>query len=93
MRWQTVLSGVLALTLLEAATSSTRAAGRVGDLFNGIASVLSHALSPTVPAIPDLRTKGGSTKGSSDSSGGGSSSSTSKTMPADWSTSAKSLFV
>lgn len=90
MRWQPILSGLLALTLLEAATSSTKSAGRVGDFFDGIASALSHALSPSVAAIPDLRTKGGSAKSSSDQSSGGSSS---KTMPADWSTSAKSLYV
>lgn len=89
MRWQPILSGLLALTLLEAATSSTKAAGRVGDLFDGIASLLSHALSPAVPAIPDLRTKGGSAKTTSDKS----SAPESKTMPADWSTSAKSLYV
>ena len=89
MRWQTVLSGILALAVLEAATSSTKAAGRVGDLFDGIASVVSHALSPSVAAIPDLRTKGGAATPASDKSSG----STSKTMPADWDTSAKSLFV
>jgi hypothetical protein len=89
MRWQTVLSGVIALALLEAVTSSTKAAGRVGDLFDGIASLVSHALSPSVAAIPDLRTKGGAATPTSDKSSG----STSKTMPADWDTSAKSLFV
>jgi hypothetical protein len=88
MRWQTVVSGVLALALLEAVTSSTASAGRVGDLFTGIAGVVSHVLSPTVAAIPDLRTKGGASTSSSEKS----SSSTSKTVPADWTTSAKSIY-
>lgn len=89
MRWQTVVSGVLALALLEAATSNVKAAGRVGDLFDAVASGLSHALSPSVAAIPDLRTK---------SSGGGPTSkhdaqqTSSKTLPDDWSTSAKALY-
>lgn len=89
MRWQTVLSGVLALAFLEAATSSTKAAGRVGDLFDGIASIISHVLSPAVPAIPDLRTKGGAATSTSDQS----SEPSSNTVPADWTTSPKSLFV
>jgi hypothetical protein len=89
MRWQTVMSGVLALALLEAATSSTQAAGRVGAFFHGIAGLVSHALSPTVPAIPDLRKHGGAATSSSDQS----TDSSSKTMPADWSTSAKSIYV
>lgn len=88
MRWQTVLSGVLGLALLEAATSSGKAAGRVGDLFTGIASVISHVLSPAVPAIPDLRHKGTASSTSSQSTG-----SSSKTMPADWDTSVKSIYV
>ena len=88
MRWQPILAGVLGLALLEAATSSTKAAGRVGDLFDGVAGLISHALSPTVPAIPDLRHKGGAATSSDKSSDTGS-----KTMPADWSTSAKSIYV
>jgi len=89
MRWQTVFSGILGLALLEAVTSSNKAAGRVGELFDGIASALSHALSPAVPAIPDLRTKGGAAAPTSDTP----SDPSSKTMPADWSTSAKSIYV
>lgn len=91
MRWQPVLSGVLGLALLEAAVSSNAAAGRVGQLLDGIASVFSHVLSPTVPAIPDLRHKGGAATSTSTSNQ--STSSGSKTMPADWNTSAKGLFV
>lgn len=105
MRTQPILAGVLGLALLEAATSSNKAAGRVGDLLDGIAGVISHVLSPTVPAIPDLRkssagawgdaggearklAEGATSSGKKSDQTGGSS-----TFPADWSTSAKSLFV
>lgn len=106
MRWQTVLSGVLGLALLEAATSSNKAAGRVGDLLDGIASVISHVLSPTVPAIPDRRKSAAGAwneagklagelagKAATSAPSSGSAQSGSKTFPADWSTSASSLFV
>jgi hypothetical protein len=89
MRWQTILSGVLGLALLEAALSSNKSAGRVGDLLDGIAGLVSHALSPTVPAIPDLRQKGGAAVATSAPSAVQSSS---KTLPPDWTTSAKSLY-
>jgi hypothetical protein len=92
MRWQTVLSGVLGLALLEAAVSSNKAAGRVGDLLDGIAGLVSHALSPTVPAIPDLRQKGGG-GGAAAATSAPSDQSSSKTVPADWTTSVKSLYV
>ncbi len=89
---QTVLGGVLALALLEASTSSNEAAGRVGTLLDHIAGGIAHVLSPSVPAIPDLRHKGGAaTSSATDASGSSSSGST--TMPADWSTSAKSIYV
>jgi hypothetical protein len=90
MRWQTILSGVLGLALLEATVSSTAAAGRVGQLLEGVAQLVSHALSPAVPAIPDLRKRGGAataTNASDKNSSGGS-----KTMPPDWDTSAKSIY-
>lgn len=108
MRWQPVLKGVLALALLEAALSSNAASGRVGQLLEGVAGLVSHALSPTVPAIPDLRGKSlaGAAqqegKGAGDLAGGlagglapstGSKSGSSATFPADWNTSAASLFV
>lgn len=82
------MSGVLALALLEAATSSTQAAGRVGSLLSGIAGLVSHALSPAVPAIPDLRHRGGAATSTSQPSTGNGS----KTLPADWSTSAKQIY-
>ena len=84
MRWQTVLAGVLALALLEVTVSSNAAAGRVGGLLDATASVVSHVLSPTVAAIPDLRTKGGAAPSAATDQ---SSTSSGSTMPADWSTS------
>lgn len=86
-----MLSGVLALALLEAATSSTQAAGRVGKLFDAVASTAAHVLSPKVPAIPDLRQHGGASTTEAQSTS--STSSGSSTLPADWNTSASSLYV
>jgi hypothetical protein len=91
MRWQTILSGVLGLALLEATVSSTASAGRVGQLFDGVAGLVSHALSPSVPAIPDLRKRGGAAATNATNASDNSSSG-SKTMPPDWNTSAKSLY-
>lgn len=88
MKWQTVLSGVLALALLEAGTSSTAAAGRIGSLLSDVAGLISHALSPTVPAIPDLRHRATTATPTDHPASSGST-----TMPADWSTSASSLYV
>lgn len=107
MRLQPILTGVLALAFLEAALSSDAASGRVGQLFEGVAGLIAHVLSPTVPAIPDLRKPAGSAgteagkvlgelaggAASSSKSSGSSQSSGSKTYPADWSTSAASLYV
>jgi hypothetical protein len=89
MRVAPVLGGVLALALLEAAVSTDGAAGRVGQLLDGFASVVSHVLSPTVPAIPDRRTHGGAaTATAAPATGGGSTSGGgSPTFPADWNTS------
>jgi hypothetical protein len=64
--WRTALAGMLGLALLEAAVSSQQAAGRAGSLLTGVAKVVDHVLSPTVPAIPDLRTRAG---GGSDDTG------------------------
>jgi hypothetical protein len=92
MRWQPIVSGVLGLALLEASLSSPAAAGRVGQLLDGIASVIAHVLSPAVPAIPDLRQRGGAATSSAplDPAPGKPSS---PTFPADWDTSPSSLFV
>lgn len=87
MRWQTVLSGVLGLALLEVAVSSTAAAGRVGTLLTSVSAVISHVLSPTVAAIPDLRQKGGAAISSTSGSTTQPATTTSPTMPPDWTTS------
>lgn len=50
-----IFSGVLILAGLQAAVSSQQSAGRVGGIFEGIGSLVVHALSPFEPAIPDLR--------------------------------------
>lgn len=99
MTWRSILSGVLGLALLDAAVSSQAAAGRVGGLLDGMASVISHVLSPTVAAIPDLRQHGGAAPSSSTSSGSvqaqpatDSTSTKSATLPDTWSTSASALY-
>lgn len=88
MRWQTILSGVLGLALLEVTVSSTASAGRVGSLLTSVSTVISHVLSPTVAAIPDLRTKGGAATSSTGGSTAQPATATSPTMPPDWTTSA-----
>lgn len=94
MRWQPILSGVLGLALLEAALSSTDASGRIGQLLNGVAGLVSHVLSPAVPAIPDLRKHGGAAAPSAaPAPPSGGQPSGSPTFPADWNTSPTSLFV
>jgi hypothetical protein len=80
MNWRAVFSGMVGLALLEAAVSSTAAANRAGGLLKGVATVIEHVLSPTVAAIPDLRTHGGAATAAP--SGG------SPTLPADWTTAA-----
>jgi hypothetical protein len=78
---------MLALAVLDAAVSSQAAGARVGSLMSGLAKVVEHVLSPTVPAIPDLRKHGGSLLGGGipldelPGLGGGSS-----TLPPDWTT-------
>lgn len=79
MNWRAAVSMVLALAVLEAATSSTLAATRAGGLLKGVATVINHVLSPTVAAIPDLRKHGGAA--TTLAAPGGSN-----TVPADWTT-------
>jgi hypothetical protein len=81
--WQTALSGALALALLEAATSTTQAAGRVGSLLTALDNVVQRVLSPTVAAIPDLRTKSAAAPSDDDTTG---SSTTVTASPASAST-------
>jgi hypothetical protein len=90
MRWQPILSGVLGLALLEATLSTSASAGRVGQLFDAVASVISHVLSPSVPAIPDLR---GAKKAAAPTAAPAAAKQSSPTFPDDWSTSATSLLV
>lgn len=73
-----MLAGMLGLALLEASLSSTQAAGRVGGLLGGLATVVQHVLSPTVPAIPDLRKHGGAAPAVATSGG--------SLLPAEWTT-------
>jgi hypothetical protein len=50
-----VLAGTLALTALQTVVGTDRAAGRVTGLLADLNRLLNSALSPDVPAIPDLR--------------------------------------
>jgi hypothetical protein len=78
---RTALAGMIGLALLDASVSSQAAAGRVGGLLTAVATVIEHVLSPTVPAIPDLRTRGkAGAIGTADTTGG-------SLLPADWTTS------
>lgn len=69
MSWRGVFTGALMLIGLEVVISSGQAADRFGGIFTAIATVVEHLLDPTVPAIPDLRTAGSSSSGSSPSQG------------------------
>lgn len=50
-----VLTGTLALTALQTVVGTDRAAGSVSGLLGDLNRLLNSALSPDVPAIPDLR--------------------------------------
>ena len=54
MTFRGILSGSLALILLEAVLRSTESADRAGGLLVSIGNVVEAVLSPAVPAIPDL---------------------------------------
>lgn len=56
---RTAAAGMLGLALLETVVSSQASANRVGTLMTALSQVISHLLSPTVAAIPDLRKHGG----------------------------------
>lgn len=96
---QGLVAGVLGLALLDAAVSTQGAADRVGGLLGAVAKVIEHILSPTVPAIPDLRTHGGAQQLPNASSltgdaGGGATGggATGSLLPAEWSTSSSQLY-
>jgi hypothetical protein len=50
-----VLGGTLALTALQTVVGTDQASGRVTGLLRDLNRLLNSALSPNVPAIPDLR--------------------------------------
>ena len=54
---KSLFAGFLLLTALDAVLSSDASASRVGGALSGVATVVQHILSPTTPAIPDLRAK------------------------------------
>lgn len=81
---QTAIGGALVLAVLDAAVSSTAAAGRVGSIFTSLAKVMEHLLSPTVPMIPDLRKQGPPQSSAPSTSGGPAAGSL---VPPDWTTS------
>lgn len=82
---RTVFAGMLALALLDTAISSQAAANRTGALFTSVSAVFAHLLSPTVPAIPDLRKHGGASTPSTDTAP--AADTPSSLLPADWTTS------
>jgi hypothetical protein len=83
---------MVGLALLDAAVSSQAAANRTGSLMTGVATVIQHILSPTVAAIPDLRTHGGAVTTSATSSATTAEPATdttsTDTSSAEWTTSA-----
>lgn len=54
---RTVFATVLVLSAIEVVASSSAAAGRVGGALQGLSTVARYLMSPSVPLIPDLRTK------------------------------------
>lgn len=55
MSWRTVLGTILTLTAMQAVLSSKAAAGRVGNVFQGLGVATAYVLSPAYPLVPDLR--------------------------------------
>lgn len=83
--WRTAFAGMLSLAVLEAVVSSDQAAGRFGGLLKSVGTVIEHLLSPTVPAIPDLRKHGGAIAQSAPGTGTGGAVDVSM-IPPDWTT-------
>lgn len=54
MSWRGIFSGALALIALEAIVRTDASAQRFGGLLSTIGSLTRSAMSPLVPAIPDL---------------------------------------
>jgi hypothetical protein len=82
---RTVFVGMLGLALLDTAISSQGAANRTGALFTSVSAVISHLLSPTVPAIPDLRKHGGASAPSTDAAP--ATPTAPSLLPTEWTTS------
>jgi hypothetical protein len=92
-----VVAGVLGLALLDAAVSTQGAANRVGGLLGAVAKTIEHILSPTVAAIPDLRTHGGAQQLQNASAltgdtGTGAGGAVGTLLPADWTTAPSQLY-
>ncbi len=62
MTWRGVFSGALALIALEAVLRSDQSAERFGGLFEWAGELVRSAMSPEVPAIPNLARTGGGYK-------------------------------
>lgn len=54
MTWRGVFTGALALIALEAVLRTNESADRFGGLIVSAANLVDKAMSPAVPAIPDL---------------------------------------
>jgi len=48
-----ILTGALALIILEVVVSSNQASGRIGGFFAGVAAAVDWLVDPGVPGIPD----------------------------------------
>ena len=54
MSWRGIFAGSLALIALQALLSSQQSANRVGSGLSWVAELVTAALDPSTPAIPDL---------------------------------------
>lgn len=61
MSWRGVFSGALALIALQAVVSNTSSASRVGELLSSVGDLVRAALSPNIPAIPNMSTTSSTT--------------------------------
>lgn len=66
--WKGLLTAALGLTLLEVVVQP-EASGRVSGVFSGVAKIVGHFLSPSLPAIPARTTAPANPVSSSTSSG------------------------
>lgn len=54
---RTVFATILGLSALEVIASSSAASGRVGGALQGLSTAARYLMSPSVPLVPDLRTR------------------------------------